>query len=246
MGTWGVAIFSDDLAADLRSEFRELIGAGLTSAAATDRLVAEYASSLEDANEMPVFWIALAMTQWKLGRLDKRTQHIALQLIDDGSDLARWDNSKDRAKRAAVLLKTRKELLSAPPPARRLTATIRQSNDWQPGELIGFRLLSGNWTLFRVIGQHTDEGGSFAVCEILDWVEDHLPSPEKISGLARRPVRSLNNISQFVFQQPRKKNEQARVVRLGCASAPQQSPGGYTVLPWPHVDRQLEAIFELR
>ena len=41
MGTWGVAIFSDDLAADIRGDFRELIGDGLTPSEATARHKAE-------------------------------------------------------------------------------------------------------------------------------------------------------------------------------------------------------------
>ncbi len=79
MGTWGVALFQDDLAADLRDEFRDLIGEGLSSTEATDRLKTEFASSLEDVDEKPVFWIALAHIQWKLGRLDEHTKHEALR-----------------------------------------------------------------------------------------------------------------------------------------------------------------------
>ncbi|MBL8820079.1 MAG: hypothetical protein JNL58_28910 [Planctomyces sp.] len=246
MGTWGVAIFSDDLAADLRDDFRELIGDGLTSTEATDRLLEEHKSSLEDPDEMPVFWIALAAAQWKLGRLEDRTRQMALQLIDNGADLARWDNPKDRAKREVVLAKTREELLSVQPPAKRIPRTIRESNDWKHGELIGFRLLSGKWTVLRVIGHHTDKGGQFAVCELLDWVDDQLPPPEKIDGLPIRRDKSLNGISQFIFQQPKKKNDQARVVRMNCLSTPQQTKGHYAAFVWPHIDRQLESIFELR
>jgi len=246
MGTWGVAIFSDDLAADLRSDFRDLIGDGLTATEATERLLAEYASSVEDSDEMPVFWIALAITQWKLGRLEDRTKQMALQVIDNGTDLARWDNPGDRAKREVVLAKTREELLSVPPPAKRIPRTIKESNDWQIGELIGFKLLSGRWTPFRVIGHHTDKGGRFAICEILDWVDDQLPTPERIAGLPIRRDKSLNGISQFMFQQPKKKKDQVRVVRMGCSSTPQQTKGGYTAIVWPHVDRQLELIFDLR
>jgi hypothetical protein len=69
MGAWGVAVFSDDLAADIRGDFRELIGDGLTPSEATNRLVEQYASSLDDSDEMPVFWIALALAQWKLERV---------------------------------------------------------------------------------------------------------------------------------------------------------------------------------
>lgn len=133
MGAWGVAIFSDDLAADLRTDFREMIGNGLTPAEATDLLLVEYASSLEDPDEKPVFWIALASAQWKLGRLEDRALKMALQFIDNGADLARWDVPKDRAKREAVLAKTRAELLSPPPPAKRIPRTVKEANDWKVG-----------------------------------------------------------------------------------------------------------------
>ena len=36
MGTWGTGLFSDDLAADVRDEFRDLIGEGLTTEAAVN------------------------------------------------------------------------------------------------------------------------------------------------------------------------------------------------------------------
>lgn len=43
MGAWGTAIYSDDLAADLRDELRDLVAEGMSSAAAVDKLVTEYA-----------------------------------------------------------------------------------------------------------------------------------------------------------------------------------------------------------
>jgi hypothetical protein len=245
MGTWGVAIFSDDLAADIRGDFRELIGDGLTPSEATDRLKSEYASSLDDPNEMPVFWIALALAQWKLGRLDENTKKMALQVIDDGTDLARWDDEKSRAKRATVLAKTRAELLAALPPAKRVPRTIREANEWQLGETIGFQLLSGKWTMFRVIGHHTDKGGRFAVCELLDWVGEAFPSKALVAELQIKKEDTPRGISQFLFQEPRKKREQARVVRLGITTTPQQKLGGYTALIWPYVDNQLKEIFGL-
>jgi len=67
MGTWGTGIFADDLAADVRDEFTDLIGDGLSAAAATKRLVTESSEEIED--EPTVFWIALAATQWKIGHV---------------------------------------------------------------------------------------------------------------------------------------------------------------------------------
>jgi hypothetical protein len=42
MGAWGPAIFSDDNAADLRDNYRKLIGDGMSGADATDKQLDEY------------------------------------------------------------------------------------------------------------------------------------------------------------------------------------------------------------
>src|SRR5262249_47710628 len=68
VGTWGTALYSDDLASDLRNDFRGLIGQGLSSNEALDRLSSEYSSLLADADSAPVFWLAVADTAWRLGR----------------------------------------------------------------------------------------------------------------------------------------------------------------------------------
>ncbi len=145
MGAWGVAVFSDDLAADLRDEFRDLIGEGLSSTEAVDKLLGEYASAAEDDDERSVFWIALASAQWKLGRLEERTKKEALRLIATDEDLKRWDNPKDRKKRAAVLKKVREQLLSPQPPPKRVPCAIGRSgaNNWSIGEVVGLQLRIG-------------------------------------------------------------------------------------------------------
>jgi len=50
MGTWGSSIFSSDLAADVRGDFRELIEDGASVTEATTRVLDRYA---EVANESP-------------------------------------------------------------------------------------------------------------------------------------------------------------------------------------------------
>lgn len=62
MGTFGTAIFSDDFACDIRDEFKELIGDGMTSEQATQTLTKSYSASLNDSDEASVFWLSLAAT----------------------------------------------------------------------------------------------------------------------------------------------------------------------------------------
>src|SRR5713101_9254352 len=95
MGAWGTAIFSDDTAADTRDTFTDFVAQGLTPGEATKRLLAESADILADEDDACVFWLALAGTQWKLGRLIDRVRDRALKIIDYGVDLRRFqENSK--------------------------------------------------------------------------------------------------------------------------------------------------------
>jgi hypothetical protein len=245
MGTWGTALFSDDLAADLRGEFRELIGEGLTTEAAVKRLKTEYKSSLRDPDEESVFWLSLADTGWRLGRLDEEVLNNAVRVIESGQDLARWENAADRKKREQVLAKLRIQLQLAPPSPKQITKTIKSANDWQKGEVIGFRLLSGRWVLLRVIGHHGDRGGKSAVCELLNWIGESITSVPAVEKLSIRKEAGPRGTSQFLFQEPRSKRDKPRVIRTGIVSKPEQRATGYSVFVWPFVDRLFREVFEL-
>jgi hypothetical protein len=245
MGAWGTAIFSDDLAADIKGDFRDLIGDGLSGLEAVERLTAEYSEALEDDDEAAVFWLALAATQWKLGRLDDRTKQNALDVIDRGTDLARWDDPKDLKAREKVLKELKSQLLSPQPATKKVAGRVRSDNQWAVGEVVAFRLSSGKWTLVRTIGHHADKGGRSAICELLDSSTRDVPPVDVINRLPVRRQATARGISQFLFQEPRKKVDQARVVRLGVLSQPAQIPGRYTALVWPFVDRLMKELFGL-
>ena len=244
MGVWGTGLYSDDLAADLRGDFRDLLGEGAPASVAVDQLISEYADSLTDPDEEPVFWLALADTSWRLGRLEDRVRDNALRIIDEGRDLGRWDSVRDRTKRETVLAKLRAQLLSPQPAAKRIPKTVKSANEWVVGEVIAFQLLSGRWVPMRVIGHHEDKGGRFAVCELLDWIGETIPAAAEIGSLAIRRENGPRGMSQFLFQEPRMVKDQKRVVRTGITSTASQKPGGYTVFVWPHVDRLMREVFE--
>jgi hypothetical protein len=245
MGTWGTALYSDDLAADLRREFRDLVGQGLSPSAVVNRLKTEYKSSLSDPDEGPVFWLAVADTGWRLGRLDDDARQNALRVIEADQDLARWETSTDRATRQRVLARLRAQLLSPPPAPKHIARPFRSTNDWQLGEIIGFQLLSGRWVLLRVVGHHQDKGGRAAVCELLDWTAESLPSTPDVDALSIRREAGPRGISQFLFPEARTKRDRIRIVRTGVVSRPAQKCGGYTAFVWPFVDRLFQEVFNL-
>ncbi|NUT42750.1 MAG: MarR family transcriptional regulator [Thermoactinospora sp.] len=87
MGAWGYALFSDDTALDVRSDYRELIEDGVEDGEATQKILAQYAEILDDPDEGPVVWLALAAAQSKIGRLDAAVLTEALEILDRGIGL---------------------------------------------------------------------------------------------------------------------------------------------------------------
>ena len=54
---------------DIKDEFEKLLSTGKTSQEITDEMLAEYRSIIGDIDEEPLFWFALADTQWNWGVL---------------------------------------------------------------------------------------------------------------------------------------------------------------------------------
>lgn len=248
MGTWGTGLFADDVAADIRDAYRDTVGDGGSGEEATDALLREWTGQLADPDVGPVFWLALAATQWRCGRLEDRVRAKAIEVIETGADVRRWrDNPRDLARREAVLTKLLEQLRSPQPARKRIAKRFRNSSEWKPGEVIAYKLRSGNFALFRLVGFHTDRGGTGPVFELLDWLGTGVPSETTMSRLPLRERRHPDRPgtrNQFLIGRLRERDfPQDRVVRTGITLKPSQSPGGYAVFLWRDLDRMLEAEY---
>jgi len=187
MGAFGIAIFSDDNAADLRGDYRDLIGEGYSGPEATDRLIQDWAPDSGDPYYAATFWLALALTQWSCGRLEERAKQRALQAISDGSALAPW-RGKQESKRRAVLDEARRRLESPQGPPTKIKRRLLCECSWEPTELIAYRLLSGDEMILRVTDLFADKGGTYPSCELLDWQGQEIPDAETLRALPLRRV----------------------------------------------------------
>jgi hypothetical protein len=254
MGVWGTAIFSDDNAADLREDYRRLIGDGINGPEATDRLLKEWSPEGDPALE-PVFWLALAVTQWSCGRLEERVKAKALGVIDDGSAIAEWRGGADKLerKRQAVLDATRKKLESPQPAARPIKKRVLATCDWDRGELIAYRLVSGDWIVLRMLDPWTDLGGSYPVCELFDWRAPDLPAAGVLDSTAvlRQRDRHTRIMILPIGKRLVKKD---RIVRLNVkhvlaedySRKPRGVPNPTRVATWRGFDEILATDYGLR
>lgn len=168
MGTWGPGIFSNDTAADVRDEFRELIEDGVEPGSASAQILRSFAHRLDDPDEGPAFWTGLAAVQARLGLLQPAVKERALTVIEAGADLHLWVGARKRGQRQRALQKLREELIG---PARKPT-TVRKPARLQSrvvaGQVLGLALPNGGEARLRVIGLHSSRTGDFPVVELLD------------------------------------------------------------------------------
>jgi hypothetical protein len=223
MGAWGPAIFSDDTASDVREDYRDAIAEGLTSAAATDKIVAEYAPRPDDPAYAATVWIALAVTQWTLGRLDDRVRDAALSVIDDGSAIAAWLGAKAEAPRRKILAETRAKLLAPQPEPRPVRRNLPCACDWAPGDLVAYRTLSGGQIILQIQQLHTDKGGVYPSPEVLDWQGPYLPAVKVIDALpfARAMPAYLGSLHGS-FSAPDRVLDLSRIMLLGLKAHTQK------------------------
>jgi hypothetical protein len=96
MGTWGTGVFDNDLASDVRGEYRELLEDGTADAAATQEVLRSFAHAADDPDNGACFWTGLAATQMQLGRLDPTVRDRAVAVIDAGGDPSHVGRSQAR------------------------------------------------------------------------------------------------------------------------------------------------------
>ncbi len=249
MGTWGTALYSDDLASDVRESFLMLVGEGASPQKATKQLSAEY-SDLED-DEEPIFWIALAHTQWKYGKLIPSVKRRAVSLIKSGADLERWDSPSDRKKRSGVLAKVLAEIRSIPASPKKVKKTFRDDTEWKIGEVIGYELKSGTRILLRVCGYHKDDGGRAPIVEIFKWTGKstaEFPKREEILKMKLCSPKSLFLKNFFMIGRTSQRSyPEKRIFRLNIITPPVNTK--LVPLPialWQWLDQRLMEDYKIK
>lgn len=141
MGAWGTANFSDDTACDVRDTYEDLLLYGRTPEEAERQTIAELEMEVGDAE--PTAWLALAATEWRCGRaLSELVRSKAIEIIDGGADLERWESNKQKANRQKALDKLRAQLESPLPRPKKLKPLPTIHCPWQIGDVLAVRMPS--------------------------------------------------------------------------------------------------------
>jgi hypothetical protein len=260
MGSWGTGIFSDDMACDVRAQFRQKLDDGKSPTAARKALLQHLKPALVDSDDGPVIWLALAATQVECDCLEEQVRTKALAIIDAGGDIERWreaDNPKLVNGRKAVLARLRAKLAKPRPkskaPEKRKSKPktkrfVEKKANFPLGEVFAYRLASGAFVLLHVVDYTGNRDfGFFPIVAVLDWRGEKLPSADEVRTIPLKTKADQTFGPNWpwmleVFRKKEKEFPTDRVVRLGVLRERHcdKVRGGYTFATWSALDRYFE------
>ncbi|MBQ3160646.1 MAG: hypothetical protein IJC04_00810 [Oscillospiraceae bacterium] len=82
MGVIGCDLYDNDVAYDVKTSFSDMIYSGISCSEATANVISDFQESLQDNDDCPIVWIALADVQWDMGLLLKNVKKRAIKEID--------------------------------------------------------------------------------------------------------------------------------------------------------------------
>lgn len=143
MGTWGTAIKSNDISADIYAEFFALYNEGKEPSKIKDKLISE---NPEGSND---FWFALALALWETKSLPTEILEKVRQIIKSESDLKLWEeldvSTSDIKKRKVVLEKFLTKLESEKPKAKAPKKKKFKEPIFEIGTCLVFKLENGSY-----------------------------------------------------------------------------------------------------
>ena len=94
MGAWGSSLYANDTTADIRDCYMKHLQNQLSNQEAYEKILEIFGGYIGDSDDEPLFWYALAETQWKTGRLMPEVKTKALEWVEKGGGLELCEESK--------------------------------------------------------------------------------------------------------------------------------------------------------
>lgn len=181
MGAWGVGIRQDDFVCDVEGSFDDHLKDGKSLSEATAVVREHFAEAIEDSDDGPLFWIALADVQWKYGAIDSEIMNHVIEIIDSELGMERWGKPADKLyqQRVAALIKFREKISTPNPRPSRVPKRVNRKAKFTPGDCLSIQLENGQYGagLVLAIDESNPEYPSDLVAD-LNYLSDQPPSIE--------------------------------------------------------------------
>ena len=143
MGIWGLELYQNDTALDIRDKFEELYNRGESVPNITDKLICDYNDIMGDANEESLFWFALADTQWDFGVLLDFVKEKALFWIEKNYIFNHiMIDTENNVVKDRILRDLKEKILSPQPKSKKIVKKNVYKCRWKIWDVFAYRLES--------------------------------------------------------------------------------------------------------
>lgn len=208
----------------------------------------DYKEVLNDSNDCPVFWLSLAITQWKLGRLQDEVKRNAIEIIENNVDLNRWEWGSDiimKEKRRIVLEKLKEQLNTPQCPLKKVPKVFKQYTNFKIGDIVSYTYSTGEKVIFKTIWIYEHyKGDRYPIFEVYQWIGITVPHVEEIKSF---PIAKWYSTSSFaVYMKNKKDYPENRLEIIGHSDFEVKAiTGGYTLFNWSDLEKNLKNLFKL-
>ena len=201
MGAWGSTLYANDTTCDIRDMYMSFLEKHLSNQESYDKLMEECSEYLEVPEDEPLFWYALADTQWKVGRLMPEVKAKALDWIEKDGGLDLWEASKDDgAGWRKTLDKLKVRLESEQPKEKKIRKpTVINQNLWNIGDVYAYKFHTeesakhgalDKYMIMQKIGedQYFSDDQFIMRVHVFDKLFDKLPTLGDVEGVRLLPL----------------------------------------------------------
>ena len=178
MGTWGYELEQDDFFFDITCTFDQQLKQNQNLRQTSDFLLENYANTLDDPDEGPLFWMALANMQWKYGTVD---EHILEQVKSDferDAGLERWleIGQTEYERRKNVISRHLTKISSPNPRPKKLPKIVVRKPIYEAGDCLSILLRNDMYGAALVLASdHSDIEYGKNLIALLNYMEHQEP-----------------------------------------------------------------------
>lgn len=180
MGAWGYGIRQDDFVCDVIGVFEDLLKAGKSVAGATEAVMSRFGAAIQDSDDGPLFWIALADVQWTYGGLDAAVLARVKDDLESGRSLRPWEEEpRGLARRRAALESFIGKIGTANRRVKRPPRPVVRAPKFRPGECLSIQLATGQYAAAIVLAaDHSVAEYGKNLVAVLDYLSPDKPTME--------------------------------------------------------------------
>lgn len=241
MGAWGSTLYANDTTLDVRDGYMDYLKDQLSNEDAYKKILEDFSDLIGDEDEEPLFWFALAETQWKVGRMTEEVKEKALHWIEKEGGVNLWLESGANPEGWKRTLTKLKEKLNSPMRSEKKIKKpeVIEQNLWNIGDVYAYQFHTeeskelgrfGKYVLLQKMGELLreppwyKEPRTFMIIHIFNKLFDNLPTIEDVEGLRLLPVSATTTgdilMSRHMEAEKKKDYPEEHLSYLGNTSAP--------------------------